>query len=130
MYHVPPQRAPVSPDTEWIYLRVPGPAVALRTLISYYIAMIRGCLPAADITSGFNLQIGMPGLLQLFPLQNPLSGRAPQTFYRSSCVTLNKIGKNNTATQLRLALGKWKNWKKYLQAESSYLNTTLATYKG
>lgn len=63
----------VSPDSAVIYLRVHSAVgLALRPLISYYVAVKRGCLAAYKLTSGFNLQIQhMPGLLQSFPLQSP-----------------------------------------------------------
>ena len=73
MHHTLVQSTSVSLDSAVIYLRVHGPAVglALRPCISYCVAVKRGCLPAYNLTSGFNLQIHMPGLLQLFPLQSP-----------------------------------------------------------
>lgn len=96
----------VSLDSAVIYLRIQRPAVGLapRPCISYRVAVKRGCLPAYNLTFGFNLQICMPDLLQLFPLQSPCLKQDTTASLQKFLCNPHKTGKNNTAAQLRLAV--------------------------
>lgn len=85
---------------------MPAVGLVLRPCISYCVAVKRVCLSAYNLTSGFNLQIHMPGLLQLFPLQSPGLRHDKTASLQKFLRNPHKTRKNNSAAQLRLAANK------------------------
>ena len=106
MCHTPIQSAPVSPNTEEIYWRVPwtccglGPEAA-RQLLYYRNWGLPACW-----------QFDSCILSAEPPLRQDITASSHKNFCKS-----HKTGKNNSTTHLRLVLDKWKNWKRFLQAE-------------
>lgn len=106
MCHTPIQSAPVSPNTEEIYWRVPWTCCGLGPEAAHQLLYYRNR--------------GLPACWQfdscILSAEPPLRQDIPASSHKNFCKP-HKTGKNNSTTHLRLVLDKWKNWKRFLQAE-------------